>query len=169
MRNLTVNDGVSMLMKRYQRTLSDLEKQRLKKDLPWFGRRRQERTRAIDSGIIEVYEFEIDRIWDINGCHPPCCPHTLLFRTTDGSFVYIESWQQIEQHNTEGNESKLRIESTPGGRIVFKTAIEGEARIAHSDRLREFNEFFEIGIEAEWRIYQREELPREIMTTLETI
>jgi hypothetical protein len=158
----------TQLMKRHQRTLSDVEKQRLRNDLPWFGRRRQERLRVIDQGIVEVYEFEIDRIWDINGCYPPCCPHTLLFRTADGSFVYIESWREIEQGNSKTNESKLKIESTPDTKTIFKTAIDGEATIRHSERLREFNEFFESG-DAEWQIYNREELPEEIMTTLEAV
>lgn len=156
-------------MKRYHRTLSEKEKQRLKSDLPWFGRRRKEGLREIDQGVIEVHEFCIDRIWDINGCRPPCCPYTLLFRTTDDLFVYIETWQDIEQQKNEVDERRLTIESTPALRKIFKTEVEGQERIRHTDGLREFNELFEISGEAEWRIYKREELPERVVAILEAV
>ena len=169
MRNTAVNDGVNELMKKYQRTLSDVEKQRLKNDLPWFGRRRQQTLRQIDAGSVEVYEFAFDRVWNINGCQPPCCPHTLLFRITDGSFVYIESWKEVGQQKNSGNESRLKIEAPPGTNTIFKSAIDGTPTVRYSDALREFNEFFEISGDAEWQIYKREEVPDEIVTTLEAV
>jgi len=156
-------------VKTYQRTLSEEEARRLKNDLPWFGQRRKERLREIDEGVIAVHEFDIDRVWDINGCRPPCCPFTLLFRTTDGLFVYLETWQDIKQHKNELHESRLRIESTPRSSKILKTEIEGAERIRHTEGLREFNELFEIGGDAEWRIYKREELPEQVIATLEAV
>ena len=156
-------------MKRHQRPISEKEKRRLRSDLPWFGQRRKEGLREIEQGVMEVHEFQIDRIWDINGCRPPCCPYTLLFRTTDGLFVYVETWQEIERQNNEIAESVVRIESTPGTRKIIRTAVEGEERIRHSEELREFNEVFEITGEAEWQIYKRDELSERVRTTLEAV
>jgi hypothetical protein len=156
-------------VKKYQRTLSEDEKRRLKRSLPWFGHRKQERLREIEQGLVDVYEFDIERTWDINGCRPPCCPYTLLFKTTDGLFVYIESWQEIERHNNESGESSLTIESAPAAKRLFKTAIEGEQRVRHSEKLREFNEFFEIAGDAEWQMYKREELPDIVLAALEAV
>ena len=158
-----------MVVKIYQRTLSEKEKQRLKIGLPWFGHRRTERLGEIDHGMIDVHEFAIDRIWDINGCCPPCCPYTLLFRTTDSLFVYIETWQEIDRQNKEIDESTLRIESTPASRKIFKTAVGGHERVRHTEGLREFNELFEISGEAEWQMYRREELPEQVIAILEAV
>ncbi len=154
-------------MKSYQRTLTEQEKWQLRSDLPWFGRRRKERLREIEQGVIEVYEFDVDRVWDINGCRPPCCPYTLLFGTAGDSFVYIETWQEIKRHKGEVNESRLRIESTPATKKVLNAEVAGEERIRHTDRLGEFIELFEIAGEAEWKIYKREELPEQVIAILE--
>lgn len=91
--------------------------------------------------VVDGYEFAINRIWDINGCCPPCCPYTLLFEATDGSFVYLESWQQIERRESESGESKLVIESTPNVKRLIKARIQGQVSIKHDDQLRELNEF----------------------------
>ena len=116
-------------MKTHQRTLSDEEKQRLKRSLPWFGKRRQDRLADIEQGLADVYEFEINRIWDINGCRPPCCPYTILFETTDDLFVYIESWDEIERQENVTDESELVIESTPLVKRLIKSRIEGQRPI----------------------------------------
>ena len=100
-------------MKTSQRTLSDEEKQRLKQSLPWFGKGRRDSLADIEQGLAEIHEFEINRIWDINGCRPPCCPYTILFETTDEFFVYIESWNEIEREENITGENKLVIESIP--------------------------------------------------------
>ena len=152
---------------RIQRTMSEQEKRQLKSDLPWFGQRRKERLREIELGVVEVHEFDIDRVWDINGCCPPCCPHTLLFRTTDDLFVFVEAWQQIERADSAVNESRLRIEYTPATRKILKTEVTGEERTRYREKFREFNEVFEIVGEAEWKIYKREDLPEEVVAILE--
>ena len=156
-------------MKTHERPLSEKEKQRLASDLAWFGRRRKEGLQDIDRAVVEVHEFHIDRIWDINGCRPPCCPFTLLFRTTDGLFVYVETWQEIEQRRNEIGESGLRIESTPAARKILKTALAGDQEIRHTTALREFVEVFETSGEAEWRMYQSHELPARVRTILEAV
>lgn len=147
--------------------MSEQEKQQLKSDLPWFGQRRKERLREIELGVIEVHEFDIDRVWDINGCCPPCCPYTLLFRTTDDLFAFVETWQPIERPDSEVDESRLRIESTPALRKVLKTVVAGKERIRFSEVFRQFSEVFEINGEAEWKIYKREELPEDAVAILE--
>jgi hypothetical protein len=157
----------SRVVKSYQRTLSEQEKQQLKSDLPWFGQRRKDRLREIEQGAIDVHEFDIDRVWDINGCRPPCCPHTLLFRTAGDLFVYIETWQPVELQKSEVNERRLRIESTPATRKILKTEVAGEEKIRYTERLREFNELFEVIGDAEWRSYKREELPEQVIAILE--
>ena len=154
---------------KYERPLSEKEHERLRSDLPWFGQRRKEGLREIDKGVIEIYEFGIDRIWNINGCGPHCCPHTLLFRTTDGQFVYIETWQKIEQQKTVAAEKKLRFESTPVARKILKFEVAGEDRVSHTEELREFNELFEIANDAEWQIYQKDELPEHVIAILESV
>ena len=154
-------------MKSYRRTLSEQEKRQLKRDLPWFGQRREKRLREIEQGVIEVHEFNIHRIWDINGCCPPCCPYTLLFRTAGDLFVYIETWQEIERQKSEVTESTLRIESTPATRKILNAEVAGEERIRHTAWFREFIELFEIIGEAEWKIYKRQELPEQVIAILE--
>lgn len=153
---------------KYERRLSEKEHQRLRDDLPWFGQRRKDSLRDIDQGVIEVHEFGFDRIWSINGCGPKCCPHTLLFRTTDGSFVYLETWQQIEQQNAQGVEKRLRFESTPVVRKILRVEVEGEDRVKHTEELREFNELFDLSGDAEWQIYKKEELPEQVIAKLES-
>src|SRR5262245_60417903 len=155
-------------MKTYQRALSDNEKQRLKRSLPWFGKGRQNGLVDTERGLADVNEFEINRIWDINGCRPPCCPYTILFETNDDLFVYIESWDDIEWQENITAESKLVIESTPLGKLL-KSRIEGQRLIKHGEHLRELNEFFEISGEAEWRIFKKVEMPKEVLTTLEAV
>ena len=154
-------------MKSYRRTLSEQEKRQLKQDLPWFGQRRKERLREIEQAVIEVQEFDIDRVWDINGCRPPCCPYTLLFRTADDLFVYVETWHEIEHEKSERTESTLTIESTPATRKILNAEVAGEETIRHTASLREFNELFEIIGEAEWKIYKRDELPEQVIEVLE--
>ena len=154
-------------MKSYRRTLSEQEKRQLKQDLPWFGQRRKERLREIEQAVIEVQEFDIDRVWDINGCRPPCCPYTLLFRTADDLFVYVETWHEIEHQKSERTESTLTIESTPATRKILNAEVAGEETIRHTASLREFNELFEIIGEAEWKIYKRDELPEQVIEVLE--
>jgi len=119
--------------------------------------------------MTEIHEFLIDRIWDINGCRPPCCPHTLLFRTTDGLFVYIETWQQIAQQNNDAGESRLSFESNPAKRKIFKIAVVGNQTFRHTEQLRELNMFFEMSDEAEWQIYQSEEIPERVRTILDGV
>lgn len=155
-------------MKTYQRTLSDEEKRRLKRSLPWFGRGRKESLADLEQGLVDVYEFEINRIWDINGCRPPCCPYTILFETTDDLFVYIESWDEIERRENVTGKSKLVIDSTPVIKRLIKSRIEGYGPIEHNEHLRELNEFFEINGEAEWRTFKKWEMPKEVVTILET-
>jgi hypothetical protein len=156
-------------VKRYHRAISEKEKRRLRNELPWFGRRRKEGFREIEAGLVEVHEFQIGRIWNINGCQPPCCPYTLLFRTADGLFVYVETWQEIERQNNDLAESTVRIESTPASRKIINVAVEGEARIGHTEALRQFNEVFEISGDAEWQIYKTEELPDGVRAILESV
>jgi hypothetical protein len=153
----------------YQRALSDKEKRRLKRNLSWFGNHRQERLAEIEQGLADVYEFEINRVWDINGCRPPCCPYTLLFETTGDSFVYIESWDEVEREESAKAEMRLVIESTPGTKRLFKSIIEGQLRTKHNEQLRDLNEFFEIDGGAEWRTFEREEMPTEVMAILEAV
>ena len=119
--------------------------------------------------MTEAQEFEIDRIWDINGCRPPCCPHTLLFRTTAGPFVFVETWQKIEEQDNDAHQSRLIIESTPAGKNMFKFARRRGETIAHTEKLRELNEFFEISGQAEWLMYKKEELPADVMAILESV
>lgn len=159
--------GEQRLVKSYRRTLSEQEKRQLKRDLPGFGQRRKERLREIEQAVIEVEEFDIDRVWDINGCRPPCCPYTLLFRTAGDLFVYIETWHEIERQKSEGTESTLRIESTPATRKILNAEVAGEETIGHTASLRELNELFEIIGEAEWKIYKRDELPEQVIAILE--
>jgi len=156
-------------VKTHQRTLSDREKRRLKNGLPWFGKRRRQRLADIEQGLVEVHEFEITRIWDINGCRPPCCPHTILFETTDGLFVYIESWDEIERQEAVTEGSKLVFESTPANNRLVKLRIEGLTPIKHYEQLRELNEFFEISGDAEWRVLKKVEMPEEAVATLEAV
>jgi hypothetical protein len=145
----------------YKRTLSDEEKLQLKRSLPWFGKHRQARLNEIEQGVADVYEFEINRIWDINGCRPPCCPYTLLFETMDDLFVYIESWDEIERQETLKGEHRLIIESTPIVKRLIKSRIEGQSPITHQEHLRELNDFFRMNHEAQWRIFNQVEMPRE--------
>jgi hypothetical protein len=84
-------------------------------------------------------------------------------------FVYIETWQDIKQQKNEVYESRLRIESTPRSSKILKTEMEGAERIRHTEGLREFNELFEISGDAEWRIYKREDLPEQVIATLEAV
>lgn len=154
-------------MKTYQRTLSNLEKSRLKRSVPWFGKRRRDRLADIEQGLVEIHEFDIHRVWDINGCRPPCCPFTILFETTDQMFVFVESWARIERQESSHGESKLVIESTPTLKRLIKCTVEGLRPIKHTEELREFNEFFEITDDAEWRIFKKAEMPDEVIATLE--
>ena len=154
-------------MNTYQRTLSDDEKRGLKRSLPWFGKGRQEGLADIAQGLVDVYEFEFNRVWDINGCRPPCCPYTILFETTNDLFVYIETWDEIERQENVTGENKLVIESTPLIKRLLKSRIEGQGPIKHNEHLRELNEFFEINGAAEWRIFQKVEMPRDVVTSLE--
>ena len=156
-------------MKAHQRRLSDKEKQRLRRSLPWFGKRRQDRLADIEQGVADVYEFEVTRMWDINDCRPPCCPYTILFETTDDLFVYIDSWDEVERQESVTGESRLILESTPGAKRLIRSRIEGQTPIKHSEKLRELNEFFEIDGEAEWRTFTRLEMPDDVVATLEAV
>lgn len=153
-------------MKSYRRTLSGQEKRQLKRGLPWFGQRRKERLREIEQGVVEVQEFDIHRVWDVNGCRPPCCPYTLLFTTAGDLFVYIETWQKIERQKIKVTQSTLRIESTPATRKILNAEVAGVDNIRHTSSLREL-EFFEIIGDPEWKMYKREELPEQVIAILE--
>jgi len=120
-----------VFVKKHQQKLSEKQKQQLMLGLPWVGQRRKQRLREIDQGIVDVLEFDVDRIWDINGCRPPCCPYTLLFRTSDSLFVYLETWQDIKQQN----ESSLRIESTPEARKILNVAVGAFESVRHTEAL----------------------------------
>ncbi|HEX2270723.1 MAG TPA: hypothetical protein VHH35_14350, partial [Pyrinomonadaceae bacterium] len=120
-------------------------------------------------GLVDVYEFEVNRIWDINGCRPPCCPCTILFETTDDSFVYIESWDEIERQENITGQSRLVIESTALAKRLIRSRIEGQSLVKHDEQLRQLNEFFEVDGEAQWRTFKRVEMPKEVVTTLEAV
>ena len=146
-------------MHTYQRTSSDKERRRLKRNLPWFGRRRQDRLTDIDQGLIHVYEFDVLRSWDINGCLPPCCPYTFLFQTTEDLFVYVETWEEIDRKETASSEGRLVIESTPATLRLVRSTIAGPIALKHDEKLRELNEFFEINGDAEWRTLKNTRYP----------
>jgi len=151
-------------VKNYRRTLSDEEKLQLRRGLPWFGKSRQARLADIEQGNADVYEFEVNRIWDINGCRPPCCPYTILFETTDDLFVYTESWDELEREDNLNH--SLLLASTPNKRLV-KLHIQGQ--IKHDDRLREWSEFFEINGDGQWRLLKKSEIPPHVLATLDAV
>src|SRR5215207_6348051 len=122
---------------------------RLKRKLPWFGRRRQDMLTDIGERLVHVYEFDVLRSWDINGCRPPCCPYTYLFQTTDDLYVYIETWEQFDRKESATSESRFVIESTPTTRRLVKSTLAGTIGLKHDERLRELNEFFEINGDAD--------------------
>ena len=147
----------------YQRTLSDTESRRLKSKLPWLGKRRQELLTDIEQRLIHVYEFDVLRSWDINGCRPPCCPYTYLFQTSDDLYVYVETWEEFERRENSG--SRLVIESTPTTRMLVKATLEGTIALEDDEKLRELNEFFEL-YSGEWRAWKEHELPANVLIIL---
>lgn len=153
-------------MQTYQRTLSDSERRRLQGKLPWFGPRRRDLLTDIGQGLIDVYEFDVLRSWDINGCCPPCCPYTYLFQTVEDLYVYVETWQEFDR-----KESRVRvliIESTPTTRMLLKSTLPEALALHHDAKIRDWNEFFEIKGDAEWRSWTKHEIPPELIELLET-
>ena len=150
-------------MNTYQRTLSETESQRLKGKLPWFGTRRQEMLADIEQRLIHVYEFDVLRSWDINGCRPPCCPYTYLFQTADDVYVYFETWGESDQNESE---NQLVIESTPRTRMLVKSTLPATIPLEHDEKLRELNEFFELSGAAEWRAWKKHEIPANVIELL---
>ena len=152
-------------MHTYRRTLSDTESRRLQGKLPWFGRRRRELLADIAQGLIDVYEFDVLRSWDINGCLPPCCPYTYLFQTAEDLYVYVETWQEFDRR--ESGERVLVIESTPTTRMLLKSTLPGALAIHHDEKIRDWNEFFEINGDAEWRAWKKHEMPTDLIELLD--
>ena len=155
-------------MHTYQRTLLDTESRRLKRKLSWFGRRRQDGLTDFKQRLVLVYEFDVLRSWDINGCRPPCCPYTYLFQTTDDLYVYVETWEEFDRIERANSESRLVIVSTPTTRRLVKSTLAGTIALEHDEKLRELNEFFEIDGDAEWRAWKKHEIPANVIELLET-
>ena len=63
------------MMGAIRRALSDEEREQLQHALPsfLFRTRRRVAQQEIDSGVVDVLDLEIIRVWDMNGCGPPCC------------------------------------------------------------------------------------------------
>lgn len=123
----------------------------------------------IEQGLIDVHEFDVVQSWDINGCRPPCCPYTYLFQTTGDLYVYVESWQEFDRRESANSESRLVIESTPTTRMLVNSTLAGTIALDHDEKLREFNEFFEIDGHAEWRVWEKHEIPANVMELLKPL
>lgn len=150
-----------------QRNLTDNEKRALKGALPWFGKKRKSGLREIEDGIAEVREFEFERAWDINACQPPCCPHTLLFKTDAHTLIYVESWDDIVRDPDDSEKCRLVLESLPHSRKLLKLRLVGPVVAKKSERVREFNHLFEISGPDCLRQYVVEELPTEVRSALD--
>jgi hypothetical protein len=161
--------GEEIALHTYQRTLAEAEIKSVKSKLPWFGRRRQDVLTEIERRVIHVYEFDVVRSWNINGCRPPCCPYTYLFQTADHLYVYVETWHEFDLEQSANNESRLVIESTPTSRMLVKSTLAGTIGLDHDEKLREFNEFFEIDGNAEWRVWKKDEIPSNVRELLEAV
>lgn len=70
-----------------------------------------------------------------------------------------------EEHG--GSENRLIIDSTPLTNWLFSWRMDGCEQVKHTETLREFNEFFEINGDAEWKTYRKEELPSDVVAALE--
>lgn len=105
---------------RVVRELTTAERDRIARERPWFGARRRTAAQDLAAGEAEILELSVHRFWDANECAPPCCPRALMVETTDGRFLYLESWMVLPATNALGRNCVAHRTTASKTLLVFE-------------------------------------------------
>lgn len=148
-----------------QRKIDNQEKAVLRSTLPWFGKWRREGLADLEAGLINAHTFEVKRAWDIGGCKPPCCPHSLLFEIKDGNYIFVENWAPLVNQASE-LEQKVIVESWPTSKELIRILLIGVVLPEHAEQSIELMDYFEIKGPDFIRNIAKNDIPDDIKRTL---
>ena len=151
-----------------ERSITAKEKEKMQHLRPCFlfRERRRRAEQEIEEGIVEVFDLEVLRAWDLNGCQPPCCPHIYLFEVGEGLYLYAESWTAFNFPEGEFPKRRMQIVRTPRSKRILNCAI-GDAVIeARDSPFDGVNDYFSFPNDVECEVMRAREMSEEVRTLL---
>jgi hypothetical protein len=153
------------MVNKWVRQFSEEEKQKLQSVYPsvFALKKRKNAKQELDVGVVEVLEFKIDRVWNMNGCSPPCCPYSYFFKIDDNEFVYIESWHLSEEFKSEFLKREMRIALSLFTKRLVSIDMYGRGvpieRVANDL----VSDYLNLPYNEECRVFYKSELPEEVL------
>ena len=154
------------MISKTKRPLSDEERRKLRHVFPslLFRSRRTVAQQELDGGMAEVLDFIVNRVWDMNGCRPPCCPHIYLFHVGETEFVYAESWTAFNDVSGQFPRRRMRIVRSPLTKRILSADVEGEVLPLEDNPFDPATDYFDHGAECE--VLKEEDMSEEARSVL---
>ena len=151
-----------------RREISDDERQNLERFVPsfLFKKRKSVFLQELEEGIVEVLDFDVSRAWDLNGCHPPCCPHIYVFQACATKFIYGESWTAFNLWESHFPKRKMSIVRSPLTKRILGIRAEGEVLSADTGTFDSADDDFLLFNGAECEVFEDKDLPEEVRSRL---
>ena len=151
-----------------ERAMTAEERRRLLELRPsfLFRQRRRDADRELEQGVVEVFDFEVLRAWDMNGCAPPCCPHIYLFQVGFRKYVYVESWTAFNYPHGQFPRRRIIIVRSPIGKRILSSSAEGQVVPLEDSPFDPATEYFSFSGDTECEILRAEDIPPEMWSKL---
>jgi hypothetical protein len=162
------SSGKVQMVQITKRSLTAEERRKLQQLRPsfLFRDRRKVAEQELNEGVVEVLDLEILRAWDMNGCWPPCCPHSYLFQVGEREYFYAESWTAFNFPDGQFPRRRIEIVRSPLVKRVLSVNADGEVIRLEDSPCDRTTEYFSLSGDTECEILQADEMPEDVLSVL---